>query len=233
MQDLAKELQSLGQRLAKVKVAGPPASKKRNRKKKGKTLAAASTSQMQSNTSIGRGGRSRKRSRAVNISSGDVVVSKMELVATVKIPANKSTLASHIDILPESFPFLNNLFKSFERVRYQNLKFWWAPLVGTTYGGAFSMGMDWDWSGTDIERKKIAALSPNKSHPIYLEGGPLVLPPNRLMGRVWYTPRTGGWADKGPGRLNYCVDGTSSSKEQVVGDLWVAYTVVLSGTNPE
>lgn len=239
MQALARELQSMASRLDKMTVSSRSTRRARNRKPKANNLGASVSAVQPSLTVNQNGGRRRRKNKRgnasrLNVSTGDVIITKMELIKTVKLEANKSTTSNHIDLIPDTFPWLKNFFNSFDRLRFEACKFYWKPLVGTTYGGAISMGMDWDWAATDGDRSKISGFSPNISLPVYADGEnrPLVLPKNRLQSRLWYTPRQGEYTDKGPGKVIYCVDGKSDKAEQTIGDIWVKYTVTLSGTNP-
>lgn len=246
MQAFARELQSMASRLERLSAGqqqnGRGAGKKNRRSKGGNTLAA-NTSSPQPSLSISQGkskrGRGRGRGRASglsvpNMSTGDVLITKTELVSTVKLPANSSQVKAHIDVIPDSFPWLKNFFGSFDRIRYESLQFYWKPLVGTTYGGAISMGFDWDWGASDTTRDKISGFSPNRTLPLYADGEskPLTLPKSRLQSRLWYVPKATNYEDKGPGKVLYCADGKSDKTETTIGDIWVKYTVVLSGTNP-
>lgn len=245
MQAFARELQSLASRLDRLSAGSQQANRggrSRNRRGRGATTPGTDATPTQSNLSVGqtRGRRRNRRGRArgggnINVNTGDVIITKAELITTVKLPANSASVKGHIDIIPDSFPFLKNFFSSFDRVQYQSIRFYWKPLVGTTYGGALAMGVDWDWALSDADRTKISALSPSTSMALWEDGEkkyPLILPKNRLQSRSWYLPRADQWQDKGPGKVIYSVDGTSTKSEYTVGDLWVKYTVVLSGTNP-
>lgn len=248
MQTLARELQSLASRLDRLSVVpsqqanrGGRGRRRRPRRANPATTPGTDATPTQSSLAVSQNGGRRRRNRGgraggnINVATGDVIITKAELVTTVKLDANKSTVKGHIDIIPESFPFLKNFFSSFDRVKFQSLKFYWKPFVGTTYGGALAMGVDWDWALSDADRSKISALSPTVSLALWEDGErryPLTLPKNRLQSRAWYMPRASDWQDKGPGKILYTADGSSSSSSVTLGDIWVKYTVVLSGTNP-
>lgn len=133
---------------------------------------------------------------------------------------------------PKSFAFLATLFNSFERIKYVKLHISYRPAVGTTQGGMVSYAIDWTSSQKDKDRKALSSFTPNCAHAAWQDTSskPLVLPPSRLQSRVWYLNNDGAdLVDRAPGRLLYAVD-ASSSVELVVGELWVDYEVVLSGT---
>lgn len=248
MQAFARELQSMASRLERLSAGTsqrPSRGSGRSRRRRGRganSTPGAETTPTQPSLSINQGrGRRRGRGARVNgptrvsYSTGDVVISKAELITTLKIPANKSQLCGHIDIIPDSFPWMKKFFSSFDKIRYESVRFYWKPLVGTVYGGAISMGMDWDWSNDDSDRSKISGYSPSVTCALFEDGErkyQLILPKSRLMTRAWYIPRASSFEDKGPGKVHYCVDGKTDKTEQTVGDIWVRYTVVMSGTNP-
>lgn len=231
MQALAKELNSLAAKVQALQVQ----TKRRKRKPRPSPVPGTSGTVVVPRTRVNQGPRRQRRPRApaTALASGDVLVTKRELVLTLTLKKGLANAKGHIDVLPDSFPWLKKLFSSFERIRFEKLAFCYSPLVGTTYGGALTMGMDWDWSGDDVDRSKIAAYSPSVTMPLYGTGGTrrFTLPASRLQSRSWYAPRTSVDVDKGPGRLRWALDGTSDKDSDVtVGDVWVEYTVRLSGT---
>lgn len=247
MQALARELQSLASRLDRLSVVPSQQANRggRGRRRRARrstaTTPGTDATPTQSSLAVNQNGGRRRRNRGgrqsgnVNVNTGDVIITKAELIQTVKLDANKTLYKSHIDIVPDSFPFLKNFFSSFDRIKFQSLKFYWKPFVGTTYGGALGMGVDWDWALSDADRSKISSLSPNVSQALWEDGErryPLILPKNRLQSRAWYMPRASEWQDRGPGKVLIAADGSSSSSAVTLGDVWVKYTVVLSGTNP-
>lgn len=178
-------------------------------------------------------GRKRRSSPGCNLKDGEIRLRRKELLDTVKIPASRSSVKGHIDIIPSSFSFLKTLDAAFERHQWRALKFWWKPAVGTTFGGLFSSGIDWDFAGTaDVERKKIVAHTPSSTHSVWqdTEATPLVLPKDRLQSRLWYLPDASEYVDKGPGRLQYAADTATQTVETTIGEIWVGYDVILSGT---
>lgn len=167
-------------------------------------------------------------------SDGGVSISRTELLGTLSLPAGQPTVVGHFDLVPDSCAFLKSLFKSFERIRWTKIHIYYKPAVGTTYGGLVSVGVDWDFSGADAGRSVLSAYTPNFTVSAWTDtqSRPMVLPPARLAGRAWYTPRTGDWIDKGPGKIHWAVDGTTSKAATSIGELWISYTAQLMGTNP-
>lgn len=163
-----------------------------------------------------------------------ITLQRKELVKTVTLDANKSSMTGHFDVVPDSFSFLKGVAKSFDRVKWNKLHFFYKPAVGTVYGGLFSMGFDWDWSQGDTDRTTLSGYTPNSTNACWAdtEKTPMVLPQNRLQARIWYTPQTGQWSDKGPGKLHYAASGTSSASPQTLGEIWVCYSLTMQGTSP-
>lgn len=180
--------------------------------------------------------RRKRRRRAgpstVASNEGSITISRCELCSEVSVKASaKDGVKGHVDILPDSFPYLKTLFKSFDRLMWRKLHFYYKPAVGTTFGGLFSMGFDWDWSTGDVSREKISALTPNMACAAWndTEKSPLALNAGKL--NVWYQPRSQEYVTRGPGRLDYALV-AATDKDLVVGEIWVSYTVAMYGTNP-
>lgn len=164
---------------------------------------------------------------------GSITLTRTELVTTLTL-SNASSAVGHIDLLPDSFPFMKAVFAAFDRLKWLKLHMYYKPAVGTVYGGLVSFGMDWDFSSVDVNRSKISGFSPNCTIAAWADGEnrPLVIPPNKLMSRSWYTPRQGDWVDKGPGKIHWAINGKRDAGETTIGELWVSYTVQMFGTNP-
>lgn len=185
--------------------------------------------------------RRRQRKRKNNVANntmaqdGAITLTRTELIDSLRIPANSSAAHGHIDIIPDSFSFLKNLFKSFERLRWKKFNVYYKPAVGTSYGGLVTVGVDWDFSGTGDTRTQVASYTPTFTVAAWADNQnrPMVLPPNRLQSKNWYTPRSDDWEDKGPGRLAWAVEGAGNTNEVTLGEIWVAYTVQFMGTNPQ
>lgn len=209
----AGEMQQLIQLLKKVALtkSGSSQPKRRRRARKARTKPAASQ-------------------------EGQIVLTRTELLGTVSIKKTKDTAMGHFDLVPDSFTFLKGISKSFERVRWDKLHIFYKPAVGTTYGGLVSVGVDWDFAQTDVERSKISGFTPNQTCAAWAdtESKPMVLPQSRLQSRLWYLPNgSADWPDKGPGKLHWAATGTTSDKaDTTVGEFWASYRVTMQGTNP-
>lgn len=176
----------------------------------------------------------RRRARGTTGEDGIIHLQRVEICASVVLKANSSTGTGNFDIVPDSFAFLKSLSRSFERLRWNTLEFYYKPAVGTTWGGLVSMGVDWDSKGEDWTRLKISSLTPNQSCAAWsdTQTRPLRLASSRIQGRLWYTPHTGDAVDKGPGRVAWAIDGTQSTSQTTVGEIWARYSVTLAGTSP-
>lgn len=166
---------------------------------------------------------------------GDIAISRQEMVQTIKLASGKTEGGGHVDLAPESFTFLKSLFRSFDRVKWTRMAFYYKPAVGTTYGGLVSIGVDWDYGQADTtDRAQISAYTPNASFAAWsdTQKSPMVLPAARLMSRTWYLPRATAFQDKGPGKIHWAASGSSETGETTLGELWVDYSVIMSGTNP-
>lgn len=185
-------------------------------------------------------GKSRRRRRnrrgGANSMAGDGVItlSRQECVASLKVTKGKGEEGGSVDIKPAAFSFLKGVAKSFDRLKWNNLRFYYKPAVGTTFGGLVSFGVDWDWTNTDIARTGISALTPSSTTAAWAdtEKTPLILPTSKLQSRTWYSPVSANTFDQGPGKLHWAITCTSQTADTVVGELWAAYSVVMQGTNP-
>lgn len=187
-----------------------------------------------------RGNKRRQRPRnrqQTSCGEGAITLSRCELMVSLVIKKGTSTSTGHVDLIPSSFSFLKGIAKSFDRLKWNNMRVFYKPAVGTVYGGLVSYGVDWDFSTTaELKRPAISGLTPNYSLAAHAdsEKSPLVLPSRRIQSRLWYSPNSGTeYKDMGPGKLMWAVDGMSADKSDVtVGELWVAYSVTMQGTNP-
>lgn len=153
-------------------------------------------------------------------------LARSELVRSLTTDASGSASGT-IGIVPDSFPVLAQLFKSFEKVRWLSFRVFYKPAVGTTVGGLITYGIDWDRKADSATtRQKVAAYTPSHTQAIWADNelSPMIIPPSRLQLKLWYTPDQG---TPGPGSLVYRAEGPKST---VVGEIWVHYSVILAGT---
>lgn len=178
----------------------------------------------------------RRKKNGGGVSDDGVIhLRRCELLKTITLSANSGDATGEVDLFPSSFSFLKGLYKSFDRLRWNSLEFYYKPAVGTTYGGLVSMGIDWDFVGTGVySRQQISALTPTSTCAAWADtqNTPMRLPANRIQSRMWYTPQSGENVDKGPGSLAWAASGTTETKATTLGEIWVRYSVTMSGTNP-
>lgn len=105
----------------------------------------------------------------------------------------------------------------------------WKPAVGTTVGGLITYGIDWDSDSPKTDRVAISAYTPNATHAVWADNSsrPLIIPPQRLMSRLWYTFDSTAKQDAQPGIVVWAVEG---DKSKLMGEFWMRYKVKFSGT---
>lgn len=172
--------------------------------------------------------RRRRNKKSQPMTSGELRLSKMELVSTVKIPANAGTNSGAVKVLAGEFPFLKGFSGSFERIQWLRLRFVYKPLVGTTKDGGVTLGFDWNYRDPKTTRADVACYSPTQTGSVFKEFS-LTLPQAKLATRKWYDVLATGF-DGGPGLLAWAIDGPKEAGEKSYGEIWVSYEIVLSGT---
>lgn len=220
--------------------AGGPTRRQRGRRTSAQQvpLASASTTAATPPRFGGRGRRGRGQGRGrgglmANPNSGDVMITKTEIVKGVTIVKNASTAVGSIDLAPDSFPWLQGVFKAFERVSWKQVTVWWVTKVPATEGGTIGIGIDWDGKGEATTLTALSGYSPNKSCPVYAgsQACNLKLPANRLHGRAWYVPLDSDWANKMPAVIRFVVEASKAATVDTnYGYIYCSYKVILSGT---
>lgn len=234
-EQLRRQIQSLTDKLSTLEATG-----KRGRKRRRGNVKAAvvpgTTAQGVSVPMAGTGRRRRRNRRNPGpgsaIGSGEMRFGRRELLRSFKLPANKTEANDWVDIHPDNFSLLKNVAKSFERMRWNSVKIFWKPAVGTTFGGLVTVGIDWDLSSAKTDRQGISAYTPSQSFSVWqdTQSNPLVLPPNRLQSRQWYTREGNVQQDRIPAKICWAVDASSQAAEVMLGEFWVEYELILSGT---
>lgn len=165
---------------------------------------------------------------------GSIVIQRSELLASIQLPANTTSSQGVVSIKPANFSFLKGIGDKFEQVRWEKLSFYYKPAVGTTYGGMFSMGLDWLNTSAKKTRTEIAAYTPSMSCAAWsdTQPRPMVAPPSRLHSRAWLLPNSSSAdsVDSAPCSLKWAVDGTSSKDTMTLGEVWATYRVAMQGT---
>lgn len=193
--------------------------------------------------------RRRRRNAAggptAGLASGQVVLSRREWVKDVALAAAKAEVGISLVLTPENFSWLANMAKAFEQYRWNSMAIEYRPAVGTTTAGLAALGFDWASQEVAIGedgllgltaepgKKDVLAHSPNSDGPVWSRLS-LSVPSARLQSRAWYvlpkdlTKQT--LVDYAPGVLVAYANGTASSGGSTLGELWVTYSITLSGT---
>lgn len=144
----------------------------------------------------------------------------------------KSPYGDYVDILPENFTVLQGIFKAFEKLRWISMRLEFVSACSATTSGAIVFGIEWDFTAKSEETtfKKVTGYTPSLEGPVRSERLVMPLPSVRLQTRDWYTPNlpSGPPIDKGPGRIWWYTNGATA--KTVVGQLYIDYEVLLSGT---
>lgn len=176
---------------------------------------------------------------------GEVVISRSEMVVSVTTGSTANVGGAFIlDAI--NFSWLANLAKAFERLRWLSLAIEWRPAVGTTTDGTIALGVDWGSSSADtlqlrrglwglhasVDRKEVLACTPNSDSPLWQPVKMMQLPVSRLQSRDWYeipvnTSTKVAVYDRAPGSVVYYATAGAS---KTCGEIWVHYTVLMSGT---
>lgn len=181
--------------------------------------------------------RSRRRRSGPNpspgLSQGEVVLARSERLQDVKDTG--VGLALHAS----SLPWLANLAKAFDLYRWLSATLEYRPLVGTTTAGAVALGFDWSAKTAQVKedgrlymvgaptRDNVLACTPCYDGPVWQRGVRLVLPSDKLQQKRWYDASKAD-VETHPGYVT--VISTGTTKDAVVGEVWLHYRVCLAGT---
>lgn len=161
------------------------------------------------------------------VGSSDIVITKTEMVDVVKVAAGAATASGTVKFTTDGdLPWLKVMAASFERSQWRAIRVHYKPGCAMTQAGRITLGFDWDWSGEATTRAKISAYQPNCGGAVFKECS-MSVPLNRGP-QKWYMAKATDPVNKGPGEVVWAVD-ASTTAELVVGEIWVDYTVVLSG----
>lgn len=159
---------------------------------------------------------------------GDLTITKSELCDTITLKKGVTTAYGAVEIRTGGdLPWLKVMASSFERARWTVLRVTYRPGCAMTQAGRFAMGFDWDWSNTATTRAKIAGYQPNAGSAVY-ETTSMSVPINRGPSR-WFADAAADYVNKGPGKVVWAVDSAAPTADLVLGEVWVDYTVTLSG----
>lgn len=164
-------------------------------------------------------------------SDAGVTITKSDLLGTVSVPAQQARQNGSYPIRCSGITFLKTLSASFERVKFLSVRIEYKPAAAMTQAGLVSMGMDWNWTDAKKTRADIAAYQPTATSAVW-KSMQFTLPANRLQTRQWYSTDAGvAGLDAGPGTIAWAVEsGNSGSTQLTLGEVWIHYSVMLSGT---
>lgn len=165
-----------------------------------------------------------RRKKGVVPQSGTIRIKRKEFVTEV----NKNILPSGFPLHPESFPWLKNLAKNFDRIVWHGCTIFYKPAVGTNTSGIFLMGIDWGSNKQQTTTNSfVASLTPVLEVPVW-QLSSLKLPTNKLMTRKAYELSSSNKDDNDrlPGYLVWAPIASTTT----IGHVWVEYDVTLSGT---
>lgn len=231
VKELISVLQSMG---AKKKGKRKPA------KKQASTPGASGSAFVQP---LGAGSkprrRGKKKSATNNIAQGEIVVSRSELLTTVTT-GDDGTVGSSKVLIPASLPWLANLAKAFERVRWLSVQIEYRPAVGANTDGTIALGFDWGtptvkaveggWQLVHtIDKAAVLSCTPCADGPVWSKNR-MSVPQPRLQSRAWYELSEDvkdNFFDYSPGSLCWFSQGAA---KKTMGELWVHYRLQMSGT---
>nr|QQM16344.1 putative coat protein [Mafsystermes virus] len=180
-----------------------------------------------------RRGRRARAPAAQTLSAGEVTLSRSERV--VDISARPGSYVLH----PSTFPWLSNLAKAFDMYRFVKAVVEYRPVVGAMSNGAAAVGFDWASKDTVQEedgrftlaappsRDAVLATTPCFDTPVW-QGRLMPLPPKQLAQKQWYSTTTAA-SPEIPGSVVWAASALGQGVD-LPGEIWVHYTVVLSGT---
>lgn len=173
------------------------------------------------------------------VSQGEVTVARSELLKDV-VTASDGKVGASVVLAPLNLPWLSNIAKAFERVRWHSARIEYRPAVGANTDGTVAVGFD--WGSTDvksvegnwqlvaaIDKPAVLSCTPNIDMPVW-QRATLSIPNARLQSRAWYDlPKESISTifDEAPGTVVYAAQ---SGAGKTVGELWLHYRVQLSGT---
>lgn len=161
--------------------------------------------------------------------SGEVEISKTELLGSIKVDANKTSASGSYKLQVSDIPYLKKLGACFERIQWFSLRVMYKPATSMTQAGLVSMGMDWNWSNAQNTRKTIACYTPTATNAVWKENS-FTCPRKMLQSRAWYSTQEDDTVDAGPGLIAWAVDAAGGTAGLTVGEIWIVYKVVLAGT---
>lgn len=178
-------------------------------------------------------GKRRRRRRNRKSSAGPVTVvsniaefslRRMEFVTSV------TPVAGSFSLSPNDFAFIKAFAPKFEMFRFLSCRIWYKPMVGTTEGGAITIGVDWNGMNVAKTRSSISGYTPNLNTSVWQEAS-FDLPSSMLQSRPWFMMATNASEYNNTTRAGvvaYKLD--ASDDKKTYGDIWVEYHIQMKGT---
>lgn len=169
------------------------------------------------------------------MASGGFRLSKSELLGSIVVPVADKKVIKYYGIVPAEIPWLKTLTSSFELVVWESVRFTYRPAVAMTQAGLVTIGVEYTDSDKHkpMDRPQTAALTPSTGGPVWKEHS-VSVPKARLQARRAYpiNPDVTGLTLNElymPGYLAVAVEAASTA-DLTVGEVWINYTILLSGT---
>lgn len=235
MEQLQREVQSLTDKLRQLQTTAAKPKRQRRRRAASAAVPSGSSQPGLVSVPVKTGRRRNKKSKlSVQAGLGTLTLQRREFMRSVSVGAKGAVALDYVDIVPKSFSFLKQ-FTMFDRVKWNKLHVFYKPGVGANYNGFVSYGVLWGFDkAKPSDRAGISSLTPNMSHAVWVDGEarPLVCPPQKLQTRPWFTPDDSDAVETGPGRIIVAAESPSNTAatDSIVGELWVDYSVTLTGS---
>lgn len=170
--------------------------------------------------------------RAMGNSMGDgtITLQRSELIKSVEVANNSNTSDGYIKLLPTAsvLPWLYKLASSFDQIVWHQARVIYKPAIGTTFGGSFVIGVDWNPAATTSSRSTVQACSPVAETAVW-QPSQIVLPASRLQSRKYYFMSASQAQDAAPAAILYNLKCSSVAEQTFIGDIWLEYKVSLLG----
>lgn len=173
-------------------------------------------------------------------------MSRAERLSEIKTDANGS-YGKSIVLAPGNLPWLANLAKAFERMRWLSCALEYRPVVGANSDGTVAVGLDWANTAVASEeilghlklvkkdapdRDSVLSCTPCYDGPVWQQMRRLVVPSSRLQSRAWYDlpadlAKIEEPMDVSPGAVAVQATGAATKS---LGEIWVTYRIQMQGT---
>lgn len=164
---------------------------------------------------------------------GRMTVRKRVVLFSVVSKANAAENTGSFNLALPDIGAIKTLQKVFERSKWLSCSIWYEGLVGSTVGGAVSIGMDWDSLQIPSKRLDVTRYSPSFTTPVWqsTDRSKMVLPKSRLMTRDWYYHNMQGVSERDsiPGTVAWGITAEASATVKTYGEVWADIVLELDG----